>query len=203
MKSVGVPSTPLARPLTTSRSIRSWIRWVVKIAIQAHDIQAHLGGIPGQVAFVEDGPIAEQQVVHLPELTLHGRCFGQFGRGLSVRVNFAKGKVAEDEIESRAGAEQIRDDIQRQARIRTLVVAVHDQLAGPFIATNVVEYHRSAQRAHASWPNAPCAPGRAIGRDRRLEGGPIPLAQVRGRLIGRLEELQERRVGIGASRTAS
>ena len=74
---------------------------------------------------------------------------------------------------------------------------------------------RGAAAARSGWASAPAARVRghehigshraALARraERAFERGAVPVAEIGGGVVGRLQERQQRRVGVGAARTAS
>lgn len=137
MNSVGVPSTPLRRPLSTSRSIRAPPAGSAKSASKRSSSRPSLRE-PAEVVRLEPHLVAEQDVGHLPVAILARRGLGRFGGSLGVGMDLAQGQVAEHEPEPRAGVAQAPDLAHRRRRVGALEVAVHDQLPAAAHSRHVV-----------------------------------------------------------------
>ena len=98
MNRVGVPSTwPEARPLSTSRWIRSSTAALARSRSKRRDVQPELGGVPAQVAVFERLLAVEQQLVHVPEPALQRSGLGRTRRGEGVRVDAGQREMPERE----------------------------------------------------------------------------------------------------------
>jgi hypothetical protein len=106
MKIPGVPSTPLRSPLRRPEQ----------------------AGIPPEFAVAQRGLATEQEVVHLPELSLDVRGLRRQRRVEGMRMGFCEGEIAKREDQ---GIAKILPDCcnadERLASVRTLVVAVDDE----------------------------------------------------------------------------
>ncbi len=88
----GASTWPEARPLSTSRRIRSRTAVLAPVAVEGRDVQAELGGVPAQVAVVERLLALEQQLVHVPEPALQRGGLGRGRGGEGVRVDAGQEK---------------------------------------------------------------------------------------------------------------
>ncbi len=141
MNRVGVPSTwPDARPLSTSRWIRSSTVLLAPVVIECRHVQPELSGVLVQVAVFERLLAVEEQRVHVPEpvLPCGGLSCGRCGEG--VRVD-----VSQREIPEREPHVPLKllfylvDRVERLPRVRALVIAVLDDQAAGGRAADVID----------------------------------------------------------------
>src|SRR5260221_7490024 len=133
MNRVGGPSPwPEARPLSTSRWIRSSTVLLARSRSNAATSSPELGGVPAQVAVLERLLPVEQQLVHVPEPALPCGGLSRGRRGEGVRVNAGQREMPERE--PHVPPELLFDLLDRMEglpRVRALVIAVlDDQVAG-------------------------------------------------------------------------
>ena len=93
----------------------------------ARSVEAQAIRVVLQVLELEMTLVLEQQVVHLPELTLPGGGFGRFRRRKRVRVNFLEREVTEHEAHLACEAlEEQLDGWRGLLAVRALEVTVFD-----------------------------------------------------------------------------
>ena len=127
MKNVGVPETPLSSALATSSDTRARTR--ARAAPRGSGRRRDPAPPrTGEVARRELVLVAEQQVVHLPELALGGGGLGRLGGHLGARVDVVERQVAPDVAHVVAvGRQQLADHLLGLTAVGALEVAVLEQ----------------------------------------------------------------------------
>jgi hypothetical protein len=98
------------------------------IPFELCNVEVELTRVADEVAIRQRALAMKEQLVHAPELSLSPRRLRCPGRGKCVRVQVGQRKVTERES-CAAGSEPLHSlsRAERLARVRTLVVAVHEQ----------------------------------------------------------------------------